>query len=119
MFEIIFYKDKNGNSEIIDLLDQLNVKAESSKNARIQRNKILAYLSALSEKGSTLGAPYVKHIEGDIWELRPLNNRIFYFCWHNDKYVLLHSFTKKTQKTPKKEIDKAKHNMNDWISREG
>ena len=119
MFEIIFYKDANGNSDIIDYLDQLSNKANKNKRSKIIRNKILAYFTALSEKGSLLGAPYVKHIDGDIWELRPLNNRIFYFCWHKDKYVLLHCFIKKSQKTPKKEIDKAKRNMKDWIERKG
>ena len=48
MLEIIFYKDKNGRSDIIDYLDELQKKMETSKDARINREKILAYLVALS-----------------------------------------------------------------------
>lgn len=43
MFDIQFYKDKNGNSEIIDYLDELNEKAQTNKDAKINREKILTY----------------------------------------------------------------------------
>ena len=49
MFEIQFYKDKNGKSEIIEYLDDLKVKALTSKDAKINREKILTYLKALAE----------------------------------------------------------------------
>lgn len=39
MFDIQFYKDKNGKSEIIDYLDDLQVKAQTSKDAKMQRCK--------------------------------------------------------------------------------
>lgn len=59
------------------------------------------------------------NIEDDIGELRPGNNRIFYFYFKNDTFVLLHQFRKKTQKTPQREIEKAKSERDDWISRKG
>ena len=59
------------------------------------------------------------NIEDDIWELRPGNNRIFYFYFKNDTFVLLHQFRKKTQKTPQREIETAKSERDDWISRKG
>lgn len=37
----------------------------------------------------------------------------------DDTYVLLHQFRKKTQKTPRREIEKAKAERDDWISRKG
>ncbi|MBR3186480.1 MAG: type II toxin-antitoxin system RelE/ParE family toxin [Lachnospiraceae bacterium] len=43
---------------------------------------------------------------GEIWELRPLRNRILFAAWVNDSFVLLSHFMKKTQKTPKREIEK-------------
>lgn len=54
--------------------------------------------------GTRAGEPYIKHINGDIWELRPLRDRIFFVAWVNDSFVLLHQFVKKTPKTPKREI---------------
>jgi len=56
-----------------------------------------------------------KHIENDIWELRPGNNRIFYFYHKDNTYVLLHIFRKKTQKTPKREIIRAKAERDDYL----
>ena len=55
----------------------------------------------------------------DIWELRPGNNRVLFFYHKDDTYVLLHLFRKRTQKTPRSEIEKAKRERNDWLTREG
>lgn len=119
MYEVEFYYDRHGKSEIVDFLDSLKNKSETSKTDRIKREKILAYIGALAQYGTRIGTPYVKHIEDEIWELRPLGNRIFFFYWKNNKFVLLHHFVKKTQKTPQKEISKAKSNLKDFIERNG
>lgn len=51
----------------------------------------------------------MKRIDEDIWELRPGNNRVFYFYYdENEIFVLLHHFRKKSRKTPKREIEQAK-----------
>lgn len=117
MFEIIFYRDKNGNSDIVNYLDSLQEKAKIDKNARVNREKILTYLSALSKYGTRIGKNFVKHIDGNLWELRPLKNRIFFFYWKDNKFVLVHYFVKKTQKTPKLEIDRARRNIKDFLER--
>ena len=119
MYEIIFYTDKNGNSEIVDYLDRLKKESETSKAARINREKILAYISVLAECGTRIGAPYVKHIEESIWELRPLRNRIFFFYWKDNTFVLLHHYMKKSQKMPTRELEKAKKNLKDFLIRKG
>lgn len=119
MFEVIFYRDQNGKSEVVDYLDELGKNANTDKKDRINRQKILAYLQVLSQYGTRMGQPYVKHIEDDIWELRPLRNRIFFFYWKDNKFVILHCFTKKTQKTPAKEIERAKRNRKDFLKRGG
>ncbi|MDR1408996.1 MAG: hypothetical protein LBJ12_01715 [Oscillospiraceae bacterium] len=43
MYEVEFYRDKNGKSEIVEYLDELKEKGETSKNERVNRDKILAY----------------------------------------------------------------------------
>ena len=63
--------------------------------------------------------PYVRHLDGEIWELRPLRNRILLAGVVNGKYVLLHHFIKQTQKTPSREIEKAKRELADFIERSG
>lgn len=59
-----------------------------------------------------MGMPGIRRISKGLWELRPYRDRIFFFTYHNEEFVLLHYFVKKTRKTPKKEIDKAIKEMN-------
>ena len=89
MYEIEFYETADGVSELWNFLDDLEQKAEKSK------------------------------VDEDIWELRPGNNRVLYFYFRDNKFVLLHQFRKKTQKTPRREIEKAKAERDDWVSRKG
>jgi len=117
MFEVHFYEDRHGEHPIKSLLNELRDKAHTSKDARIQHEKILTYIRSLRVYGTRIGEPVVKHIGGDIWELRPLSHRILFFYWKDNKFVLLHHFVKKTNKTPKKEIKQAERNMKDHEER--
>jgi phage-related protein len=119
MYEVKFYRDSSGRSEIVEYLDELKAKGENNKNERINRDKILAYIGALERYGTRVGRPTVKHIDGSIWELRPLANRIFFFYWKDNKFVLLHHFIKKSQKTPPGEIEQARAKLKDFIERHG
>ena len=119
MYEVRFYRDHNGKSEIVEYLDELKERGETSKNERVNRDKILAYIGALEKYGTRIGQPVVKHIDGSLWELRPLANRIFFFYWRDNKFVLLHHFIKKTRKTPPREIETAWTKLNDFIERHG
>jgi phage-related protein len=85
MYEVKFYRDKNGKSEIVEYLDSLKEKGETSKTERVNRDKILAYIGALEKYGTRIGQPIVKHIDEGLWELRPLANRIFFFYWKDNK----------------------------------
>jgi len=117
MFEIIFYQDAKGNSEVVSYLDELKQRSLTSKTDRIKRQKILTYIQALATYGTRIGMPYVRHLENDLWELRPLSDRIFFFLWNEGKFVLLHYFVKKGQKTPANEIKKAQKEINDFLER--
>ena len=119
MYELIFYHTLIGLSVIEAYLDTLAKEAQTNKTSRINREKILAYMKALSLYGTRLGMPFVKHIGGDLWELRPLSNRIFFFYWKDNRFVLLHHFIKKSQKTPAKELQQAKLKLKDFLERNG
>ena len=112
MYKIEFYEDKNGKSEIYEYMKKLN--NNKSKENRIKLKKIKAYLEMLSIYGLNLSEPYIKKIDNEIWELRPLKDRILFASLHNNKFILLSVFMKKVQKTPKKEIEKAKKNLKDY-----
>lgn len=115
MHKIYFYKDKNGKEPVLEYLKELVSKKD--KDSRIKANKINDYIEILSKYGTQAGEPYIKHLNGEIWELRPLRDRILFVAWVNGSYVLLHQFMKKTQKTPAREIEKAKRELADLIER--
>lgn len=115
MHEIHFYRDRNGKEPVLEYLRELSRKKD--KDSRIKANKISDYIEVLSQYGTQAGEPYIKHLDGDIWELRPLRDRILFVAWVNGSFVLLHHFMKQTQKTPAREIDKAKRELADLIER--
>jgi phage-related protein len=117
MFEVEFYEDKHGRQPVKEVLIELRDKAPTSKDARIQFQKILTHIRALESYGTRIGEPQVKHIGGNLWELRPQPHRILFFYWRDNKFILLHHFVKKTQKTPPREIERATQNMKDYLER--
>jgi phage-related protein len=117
MFRIEFYEDKSGKSELWDFLEDLRHRSRSNKNARIEFNQVSLYIQLLSQNGTRMSDNYTKYIGEDIWELRPGSNRVLFFNFKDDTYVLLHYFRKKSQKTPRREIDIAIARKNDYLSR--
>ena len=71
----------------------------------------------LSREGTRAGLPYLKHIEDDIWKLRPLKDRIFFRGLVSRQLRMLHHFRKETQKTPQREIEKARREYEDLKER--
>lgn len=114
-YNVHFYRNEQGEEPVRDYLNELVKKKD--KDSRIKLNKIRDYVKILRIYGTRAGEPYVKHIEGDIWELRPLRDRIFFVAWVNNSFVLLHHFMKKTQKTPKREIKQAQKEYADLQKR--
>ena len=117
MYIVEFYENTAGKSELWDFLEELRVKSANNKDARIQYKQISLYIQLLQDNGTRLPENITKHLDEDIWELRPGNNRVFYFYYKDDKFVLLHYFHKKSQKTPKREIDRAKAERDDYLAR--
>ena len=114
MYEIIFYKDDKGDQETYEYIAGLKDRSETIKDSRIKFNKIIEYIDLLAEHGMMLGEKYVKHLTGELWELRPLRplrDRILFAFITGNKIIILHHFMKTTQKTPKKEIEKALNNL--------
>ena len=112
IFEVIAYEDVNGKIPVQDFLKQLTPK---------MRAKMYGMLEILQEKGSMLREPYSKYIEDGIFELRCKFGsditRVLYFFYYEGKIILTNGFVKKTQKTPKEEIEIAKDRRKDFIER--
>lgn len=110
---IDFYRDAEGNVPVEGFLVSLSEK---------DRARIAWTINLLEEYGLQLGSPYVKHLRGKLWELRIHAGRkayrIIYFAYVGHRFILLHGFLKKTQKTPRRELEIAKGRMADFLTRE-
>ena len=111
-FNVLFYEEENGKRPVEEFMLKLDLK---------MRAKLSGLINVLSEKGNALREPYSKQLEGGIFELRCSvgNNitRVLYFFYHEGKIVLTNGFIKKTQKTPRKEIELAKNRRKKYIER--
>ena len=115
MYNINFYRDKKGNEPVKEYI--VSLKAKNTKDSLIKLQKIQDYIKILKENGTRAGMPFVRHFDGDIWELRPLKDRILFFAFDGNNIILLSYFKKMTQKTPLREIKKANKLMKDYIER--
>ncbi len=72
--------------------------------------------------GANLGLPHTKPIDSGLFELRVKGKegtaRVFFCLKIGKKIIMLHSIIKKTQKTPKKEINIAKSRMKEVLKDE-
>ena len=111
-FKLIAYEKENGEVPVEEFLDSVNP---------TMRAKIFGLLGILQEKGNMLREPYSKHLDDGIFELRCKFGsditRVLYFFYYEGKIILTNGFVKKTQKTPKEEIQIAKDRRKDFIER--
>ena len=49
MFDVIFYSDASGNEPVAEFIQELRQKSFTSKDARVNLNKIVAYIDLLME----------------------------------------------------------------------
>jgi phage-related protein len=116
LYDVIFYKDKNGKEPLLRYIEELGRRTD--KDSRINLRKIQEYIRVLRAYGTQAGEPYIKHLDGEIGELRPIRERILFAAWTGDGFILLHHFMKKTPKTPAREIERAKRELEDFRERD-
>jgi len=114
-WKVNYYKDLNGKKPVEEWINTLDIKLKV---------KIFRLFELLEEFNINLKEPYVKPLGDKLYEARIKDNkgiyRIIYFSYINRQFIMLNGFMKKTQKTPKKEIDLAKKRMlevlnNEWF----
>jgi len=106
------FAEIHGKVPMIEFLDGLAIS---------ERAKIFAFIEKLAELRSSGRPPkenLSKHLEDGIFELRvAFETRIarsFYFYESEGRLIFTHGFVKKTQKTPKTEIARAKAIRQSW-----
>lgn len=111
-YKIIFYVDKNGNSDVTDFILNCDSKMKA---------KILSYIDILKDKGPQTREPVSKYLDDGIFELRCKVSsnitRILYFFVEDKRIVMTNGFIKKTHKTPRNEIALAKKRRKDYLER--
>jgi phage-related protein len=106
-----YYRDANGNEPVKEFLNSLSLPAKA---------KMMRQIELLTERGVLLKEPYTRHIKGKLRELRIKDShgavRVLYFTYTGRRFILLHGFIKKTEKTPDREIKIAEKRMGDYIN---
>ncbi len=86
------------------------------------QGKLFAALELLEMKGPTLREPFSKALQDGIFEVRAKQgtniSRVLYFFVVGKKVILTNGFVKKTMKTPRSEIERAKRYRADYEHQE-
>lgn len=109
-----FYLTEAGVNPVAEFLKGLDDKTQARFIYSIEQLRVLNVHAT---------EPLVKHLEGKLWELRRASSgniyRLLYFFFTGRKIVFVHGFQKKTQKTPRREIETAQVRMSDYLRRKG
>jgi phage-related protein len=106
-----YYVDLNGKCEFEDFLDSLPTK---------DADKLYSLIMTIQEEGmlTAFRQQWVKRLDSEVFEIRSKIStniqRALYFHKAEGKYIITHGFTKKTQETPKREIEKAHRIIRKW-----
>ena len=88
------------------------VRLEVAKLPLDMRARYAVYTERMKQFGANPGLPLSRAMGGGLFELRLKDAdgiaRVFYCVVHERRIVMLHSFIKKTQVTPKRELDIAR-----------
>ena len=111
-YQAIFYQKDDGSEPAKEFILSVDKK---------MRAKILKIIEMLQNNGTELRMPYSEYLEDGIFEIRAKVgtdiSRVLYFFVVGHKIILTNGFIKKTPKTPKGEIEKAKQYRKDYLSR--
>jgi len=111
-WEVIYYFGQDGSNLVEKYIDSLSIREQA---------KTLAFIGLLEENGPNLPRPYADLLEDGIHELRiklsGTQVRIFYFFCYQNIIVLTNVFDKHSNKVPKEQINLAKKNRTDFLSR--
>jgi phage-related protein len=81
--------------------------------------RYLRLADLMIEFGPNLGMPHTRAMGEGLFELRVQGRegiaRVFYCTVVQRRIVMLHAFIKKSQKTPKRELDRAKRRLREVL----
>lgn len=96
------YRDSRGRKPIEEFIKSLPLEEQA---------RVSAGLSYLQQVGNQTREPLSKSLSDGLFELRVKAQRIF-FCFRPGRTILLlHAFSKKTRKTPLRELQTARQRL--------
>lgn len=108
-YDVEYYEKADGSRPAEDFILSQDTKMQA---------KIFATLELLEIKGPGLREPFSKPLGDGIFEVRAKQgsdiSRVLYFFVVGRKVILTNGFVKKTQKTPSREIDRARRYRADY-----
>jgi phage-related protein len=103
MPSVIFFREGDGSTPLLDWLDHLPQRA---------RAQCIAKLGLLRARGHELRRPHADYLSDGIYELRAksrgINYRMLYFFHGRQAVVLSHGVTKQQAAVPPLEIERAR-----------
>lgn len=100
--QVVLFRDRKGNTPLLDWLDELPDKAVVKCRTLIER---------LEQEGNKLRRPEADYLEDGIYELRAklgrVRYRMLYFFFGTAAAVITHGFAKQQSKVPAREITRA------------
>ncbi|MDH6364503.1 phage-related protein [Enterococcus sp. PF1-24] len=105
----------NGHDEFLEWIETLPQKDSA---------KLLRMISETEKNGMLMAQrlQWVKKVDVNLYELRSKVGsniqRAMYFHVIDGRYIITHGFTKKSQKTPVKELEHAKKIRKEWLDNE-
>jgi phage-related protein len=113
-WKVELYDRSDGTSPVAEFIEEQSPKDQA---------KIFAELDDMVEFGLMPRGNKLKHLEGKLWELRfrgmDRQFRFIYFAHTGRRIVILHGFSKKTRKMPRRELNTARRRLQDYLDRHG
>lgn len=105
---VVFYRADSGNEPVKEWLKKLS----------IEERKMIGENIKTVEFTWPLGLPLVRKLDRDLWKVRvslPQKIARVFFTVEEELMILLHGIIKKSQKTPKEDLELAKKRRDNFL----
>ena len=114
MIDVEYYRKENGECPFAEFMAGLRTGL---------REKLCLSIYALERYGPALREPISKSLGDGLFELRTVfgsdTTRTLFFFVVGGRAIITNGFVKKSQKTPTRELRRAKKYREDWLKRYG
>ena len=111
-WEVVFYETAGGRRPVTEFLEKGCTHRQAAK--------LLDTLTMLEEAGFSLGPPWLKKVDEDLWELRVQADkarlRVLFYRYGN-RFVLLHGLKKQRQRLSESDLRTARGRCKDYRTR--